>query len=352
MGSLRRKFSKIRHDDIQIEHHLQLMFLKRLYRLLSNGYSLIYALDVIAWDDRLKRIANTMKDALLQGKFIDEAFLALKFHKLIVVYLYFVRINGDLITSIEKVILLFEQRLRTLKKLKQVTRYPFMLFIVFFILLLFIKASVLPSYAEMFQSYANSTQTIYIIIYFVNFIIMLFIMIVLCSLLIVAFWKMYERNMSIEKRLTIYEKVPILNRFTKWQTSFYFATHVSVLLKTGMAMNDILKFMENQNELPIIAYYASLMRHHLQNGYFLDELLATLPFIDSQLTIVFQRSNEREHLEKDLSTYAEMIFENMEQKMISFITYIQPTILIVLGAFIIFIYLSLLMPMFQLINSV
>src|SRR5690625_5927579 len=57
----------------------QLYFLQRMERLLTNGYSLIETLEVIAWDRKLKQFAIKMKRTLQKGKPIDVAFEQLLF---------------------------------------------------------------------------------------------------------------------------------------------------------------------------------------------------------------------------------------------------------------------------------
>src|SRR5690625_2937959 len=111
MDSFRKRLMKIHQYEKQMDHESQLTFLNRLHRLLTNGYPLIDALEAISWDEKMSQFSNEIKESLLHGKYIDEAFKAARFHKLIVMYMYFVRINGDLTNSLEKVIVLFEQRL-------------------------------------------------------------------------------------------------------------------------------------------------------------------------------------------------------------------------------------------------
>src|SRR5690606_20736792 len=123
--------------------------------------------------------------------------------------------------SLEKSMMLFEQRIHSLKKLKQVTRYPIILFIVFFFLLLFIKFSLLPSYEDMFQSFANSTATIQFIIFLVNSSLSIFLLIVIVLFIFVLVWNHYKDTLSMEDRVHLYEKIPIWNKYISWQTSFY-----------------------------------------------------------------------------------------------------------------------------------
>lgn len=352
MVLLVKKLLKKRSNYIKFTPAEQLTFLKRLHRLLKRGYPLNEALQVISWDKRMKQPSTIIYDSLFSGKYLDEALSKAKFHKLIVMYVYFVRINGDLLSSLSKSIYMFEQRIISIQKFKRVSRYPLFLMVIFIFLLMLIKQFILPSYIEMFQMHANSVKTVEWTLFLFNFFFSALLFITITVIVLFIFWNYNKRNLPVEKQLQIYYYIPIYREYVRMQTSFYFATHVSLLLKTGMSIKNIIEHMEKQRELPIIRHYASIMMGHLSKGYYLDELLQTLPFIDPRLANIFQKHHNKEELEKDLATYADFIAENLEQKTKKIIMYIQPTTFAFLGIFIIIIYFSLLWPMFQLIESI
>lgn len=331
---------------------LQLKFLKRLHRLLRRGYALTEALKVLSWDEQMVSIVEVLEEALYEGRYFDEALDRAGFHELIVVYIYFVRINGDLLTGISQGIEMFEQRINSLEQFKKVSRYPIFLFTLFILLTLLIKQFILPSYKELFQYHTESKASIELTFFLFNsFFTFLFIVICLIILLFLV-WIFYKRKLSIEKQLEFSSHIPIYRKYIMLQTSFYFATHMSLLLKTGMSMKHIMEHLKTQNELPIVQYYASIMMKHLEKGYQLKDLLQTLPYIDQHLANLFQENHEIDTLQKDLATYADFVSEYMKDKMMRAIMYVQPVTFTLLGLFIIIIYFSLLWPMFQLIDSI
>lgn len=352
MGSFVKKLMRKRNETKLLAPTVQLNFLKRLYRLLKRGYPLTEALDVISWDDNMKPIVQVIQQSLYAGEYFDEALSRANFHEMIVVYIYFVRINSDLLTSLDKSIDMFEQRMTALEKFKKVSRYPLFLLSIFILLLLLIKQFILPAYADMFQYHTESATTVQFTFFIFNLLFTLFLILIILFVTAGVIWHIYKKKLTIEKQLQTLSYIPIYRHYVRLQTSFYFATHVSLFLKTGMSMKSIIHHMESQNELPIIQYYANIMMDHLQKGYQLKDLLKSLSFIDPQLANIFQQHNNREALEKDLATYADFIAEHIEQKLMRAIMYIQPITFSLLGFFIVIIYFSLLWPMFQLIESI
>lgn len=334
-----------------LKDDLQLRFLRRLVRLLYNGYALIDALEVIAWDKQLRPSSQHITTDLQNGYPFDEGLEHAGFNHTITDYLYVVRANGNMQENILKSAEMYEQRLEYMTKFKRTARYPVVLFGLFLLLLYFIKQSVLPSFAALFQG-NNETPSVISFSYIVidGFTMVL---IVLVILLTGSFFvrKYMKKTLSVKKQIAIYNKIPILRKYLQLQTSFLFATHVSSLLKTGMSMKDILGHIRKQKRLRILSYYASLMIDELSSGKPLAGLLTELTLIDAQISVIFEKNADVHALEKDLGVYAELATELLHRKITKIITLIQPIFFIILAAFIVFIYLSLMWPMFQLLKT-
>src|SRR5690625_3184390 len=352
MVSLRKKYITNYQNKQEIKEDLQLLFLQRLHRLLSSGYPLIKALEVLEWHKELMTPTEIIREELMKGKYMDEAFQHARFHHTVTAYLYFVRFNNDLTSSLEKAMQMFEQRVENRKKFTRLLRYPLVLSFMFIILLFFLKRNILPSFVELFQYSNDSSSTVLYSIIFIDIATTISLIGLFITLVGFIGWKYYRQKLPIEDQLLLYQKIPIYRFYVRMQTSYYFATHISMFLQTGMSMNKILDQMSKQKKLPIIAYYTQLMQLQLQNGFQLGPLLMNFPFIEQQIAYIFDHNQNNDTLEQDLRTYADYITENMEGKTTKIIMLIQPIFFIILAIFIIFVYMTLMWPMFQLIQSV
>lgn len=350
MDSLRKRFITRRKPKLSSD--VQLRFLKRLYRLLSNGYPLLEALDMYTFDKKLKAPAEIISRALKNGTLIDVAFQEAGFHQTISTYLYFVQANGDLTESIQKSIAIFEYRTNTTKRFQNVIRYPAILFIVFSILLYFINQHVLPSFQDLFRSSAESSDIVAATIIVINGISSLLLILSIIILLFLFSWHFMKHKITITKQIKLYEAIPVYRSFVKMKTSFLFATHFSTLLKAGLPYKDILNFLANQSKLPIIAYYSNQMMDDLNKGIHLTHVISQYTFLDRQLTIIFEKHANHHALEKDLTVYAQMLLEDIENITMKTITYLQPAFFILIACFVIFIYAILMWPMFELIKTI
>ncbi|HEX6594437.1 MAG TPA: competence type IV pilus assembly protein ComGB [Bacillota bacterium] len=350
MGLFLNKLFNSKHNKLSNE--LQLRFLRRLSRSLANGYSLLDALDTIRWDKQLATTATQVTGLLKNGHTLDQVLTTLQFHPSITSYLFFVRANGDLEGTLKECIRMFGQRLKYTQKFMQIIRYPLILCIIFLLLIIFIKQAVLPSFIDLFQTSSDASSTVTISIFIIDlFGTMLFIIITLLVVLS-TIWHFNKQKLSIEKQLRIYKHIPIFRTYLRLQTSFLLATHLSTLLKTGMPIKEILKMLSQQNNVPIIAHYSSLMADELKKGVYITNILSQFYFVESQLATIFQKNIQSEVLERDLSTYAQMLTEEIYQKTMKTITMVQPLFFTIIACFIIFIYITLMWPMFQLIKTI
>lgn len=336
----------------KVPEELQLRFLKRLSRLLLEGYPMIEALEVIKWDKQMIAISNEVISSLKNGSSLDAALEVSNFHSTITDYLYFVRPNGDIQLNLDNCINMYEERLKYVKKFQEIARYPLILLFVFSILLFFIKQSVLPSFSELFQSSSDASQTISLFINIIEY-SGIFVGIFLVILLIVlSFWHFNKNKLTIKRQINIFNKIPVYRTFISLQVSFQFSMYLSTMLRSGMPLREVLASMAEQKKQPIISYYAALMTKELSLGLGLTSLLLKFHFLDERISLIFRKNTDIKALEKDLSVYADLLTDELERKTLKILTLVQPVIFIILACFVVFIYMTLMLPMYQLIKTI
>src|SRR5699024_8160530 len=352
MVSYLKKHIKAVRLNKALPEKTQLAFLVYLHRLLENGYSLTDALEKLKWEQEFIETAETIEAAILRGESLDRAFEIATFHDSIISYLYFIHMNGNLLTSIEKCIVMFEHRVKYIEKFKRMIRYPIFLMLVLILLLLFLKQYVLPLVLNLFQSSSHSSTTVTFSILIIDFFSTTFLSIVCVAATVYLLWGRYKHRISIEQQIKLFQKIPFYRKFLKLYTSYYFSTHVSMFLKSDLPFKEIMENMSRQKKLPILSHYATLLTEQLQQGVYVDSLLSSFYFIDNQISTIFQKNINADSLEQDLSMYADFTADKLQRKMEQLLTYIQPVFFITLASFIIFIYITLMLPMFQLIQTI
>src|SRR5699024_12327113 len=95
----------------------------------------------------------------------------------------------------------------------------------------------------------------------------LFICIVVLVTIAMIFWKFIKDNIAIEQQVLIYEKLPVFRHILRLQMSYYFATHMSMFLKTVMSLKNVITHRAGKKEIPLIAYYIEKIYSKVQKVY-------------------------------------------------------------------------------------
>ncbi|SHG68410.1 MULTISPECIES: competence type IV pilus assembly protein ComGB [Virgibacillus] len=336
----------------KLSNQQQLRFLKRLNHLLTNGYPLIEALNSIAWTKPFSNLSEKIIFELKNGATFDQALQKSAFHPSITNYLSFSMSNENLQGNIQRCYKMFEQKLKYNSKFKQAIRYPILLLTIFLPILILLKQVVLPSFIDLYQGIPGSSTILVITISLIDWLLLLCIITFITVCILALSWQRMKRSISIERQIKLYTRIPIYRAFLTTQTSFLFATQFSTLIQTGLSFKAILQQMMHQKKHPLIAHYAKLMTAQLREGRQLPALLSQFDFLDKPLANIFQKDSNTATLKMDLHVYAEGLMEEMETNMLKLITYIQPMFFIIIGCFVLFIYITLMWPMFQLIKTI
>src|SRR5699024_9419994 len=119
----------------------------------------------------------------------------------------------------------------------------------------------------------------------------------------------------------------------------------------GLTMKDSLYIIRSQPYQDIVHYYASLISDHLAQGYHYSSILPQCTLLDHHLTRMMTKDRNQEQLLKELTMYAEHLLSSMEAYIKRWIHLLQPLILSVLAIFVVFVYLTLMLPMFDYLDS-
>lgn len=330
----------------------QLRFIQRLSRLINNGYPLLDALEMMKWDKDMRKPAQVISEFLTSGKAIDFAFEQAGFSEKVLSYLYFSKSNGNLEQSLDRCYHMLQQQAKYTKKFQQTSRYPFILGVLLCIILFFVKTSVYPSFIQLFQSSQTSTTTTKMSILLIDILFNTSSILLAATFLSFPLWKMFKKKIWIGNQLKAFSKMPIYRSFLRMKVSFLFATHFSSLLQTGMPLKEALQVLARQKRLPVVRFYSKLMINDLEKGLRLPPLLSSLNFLEKELTSIFQKTSTNTVLQKDLNIYAEFLTERQEIQMKKLIGLIQPIFFIIIALLIMFVYLSIMLPMFQLIKTI
>ncbi|MGP4042340.1 competence type IV pilus assembly protein ComGB [Gracilibacillus sp. D59] len=327
----------------------QYQILYRFEQLFQHGYSLNDALDVLTWEKQYTAVVTTIKQALQRGETFVESLEQVNFNPNVVSFLKIAIQHGNLSKGLHHCCQMLKQRKEFLTKLNKLSRYPLFLFLFFLLILYFMKTSIFPSFSQLIGSsntisaFQNAEIAINMIYYGTISTLLLVIFLFLISITM-------KQQISIELKIQLIKRIPIYSKYKQMQTTYLFVTHLSSLLTSGLTIKDSLEVIRSEQKADLMNYYSTMISDHLAQGYDYSTILPQCHLLQEQLTQIMSKDRNQNQLQKELNIYAEHLILSIESYLKKWINFLQPFLLSILALFIVFVYLALMLPMFDYMN--
>ncbi|PIE96869.1 competence type IV pilus assembly protein ComGB [Bacillus fungorum] len=333
----------------------QVVLLKRLGELLEKGYSLLQALEFLRFQLPLEKKVQLqhMIDGLKGGKSLHDSFHQLMFHQEMLSYLFYAEQHGDISFALQQGSTLLYKKDKYRKDMLKIMQYP--MFLAFFlIIMLFVFNLILLPQVEMVYSSFGSTVPLLIeqilsAIKLLPYLIIstIFIVIIGCSV-----YMLYFRKLPHIHQVKFMLRIPLIKTFLILKHSHYFATQLSGLLNGGLSVLEALTIMIEQKYNPFFQYEAGRIERQLIAGEPLQSIIAKSGYYEKELSYIITHGQANGNLAIELGDYSNLIMEKMEQKIKHMLVIIQPILFTCIGGIVVLMYLAMIMPMFQMMNSI
>ena len=335
--------------------HEQVLLLKRLGELLEKGYSLLQALEFLQFQlSPQKRLQlQHITEELKNGKSLHDAFHQLMFHPDILSYLFYAQRHGDISFALQQGSVLLHRKDKYQKDMMKVLRYPIFLSLFLIGILAVFNLVLLPQFEMLYSSLqapsASFTDQIMSFIQMLPYIISGFFLVIMCGACIYVF---YLRKLPPVQRVNIIIRIPLVKTFLILNNSHYFSVQLSGLLQGGLSVLEALKLMVEQKHHLFFQHEAARIEDRLIAGEQLDSIIMKSGYYESELSYVIAHGQINGSLATELGDYSELIIEKMEGKINRILVIIQPLLFTCIGIIVVLMYLAMIMPMFQMMNSI
>ncbi|MDX8046001.1 type II secretion system F family protein [Gracilibacillus sp. S3-1-1] len=331
------------NDQYQILYQFQQLFL--------YGYSLNDALDVLMWKKQYKPIVHTMKTSLQRGQTFIETLETVKFNREITSFLSVAMQQGNLAEGLQHCCQMLRQRKNFLAKLNTLSRYPLFLFLFFLVILYFMKHSIFPAFSQLLGTNKNINTVFQYADIAINFIYYGTITSLFSIFLSFFISIIMKQQLSITTKVWFISKIPLYRTYKELQNTYLLVTHTASLLASGLTIKESFDVIKTEQASGFTHYYATTISEHLAKGYDYATILPQCPLLRDELTQIMSKDRNQEQLQKELTIYADYLLGTIESFLKKWIGLLQPILLSVLALFIVFVYLALMLPMFDYMNS-
>ncbi|MFP7253283.1 hypothetical protein CHH91_05880 [Virgibacillus sp. 7505] len=346
----RKKIINFKKDD-KLSMEQQMLFLQQLHRLRTQGYDMARSLDFLHWQPQWRTATQTLQEGLKQGLRLDEAFSHARFSSLIVIHFYVAHHDGNLEDALARSYTTMQKQIQQLTKFKKVTRYPIFLLLSILLLLLFVKLYVYPSFLSLFAYSAESATLLRFFSNLVNLLLYASLLLGVIGISLYFLQGSFKKRWPPAKKRYYLERIPVIHSIARTRTSFQFAIQLGNFLSAGLSLYESLQLLSKQQYHDMLQLYSSVLLSQLTSGYTLKECLPSFPLLDAQLQSILVKENDVSSQSKDLLMYAEIMTTKMEDRTKTVLYLLQPILLCIMALCIIIVYLSLLLPMFQMVHT-
>ncbi|WP_411333451.1 competence type IV pilus assembly protein ComGB [Metabacillus indicus] len=332
----------------------QSQFLKRMSNLLEKGYTLNEALKFTSIDlraDKSGDVAHCLR-RLSAGQSIRSAFEELSFHREVLSYLYFAEKHGDLDAAFKEAGDMLSRKVVQREKWQKVMQYPLFLFFTIGILFYLSQSVIAPQFQQIYHSMNLEPS------FLTHFLFFLFEAVksaVIGSLVLLMLGGVYYmvrlRAFKPQRKMRFMLKIPVWKKIIVLINSYYFALQLSNLLKSGLSIYESLKVFEHQNFLPFYRDEAKWFIEHLKKGERFETLISHNCFYEKEMSQVVGHGQANGRLARELYTYSQFVLERLEDKTMKWLLMIQPAAYITVGITVLIMYLSMIMPMYHMMEA-
>ncbi len=338
-----------------IKQRLPIQLARQLASLLKGGVPLFQALTIIANQlegDREKEIVGYLRDEIKGGAPLSEALKAYPeiFDNLFVYSMAAGEKTGALDSILKYQADLLESRANVKSKIKAALVYPIIMCIVGAGVLLFLVSYVVPMVTKIFdrmnQQLPMPTQILMAITNFVNS--YLFIIAISLGLAIFGFSRWVKHNL---KGRQFWDKFvlrsPLFGNLYRMVLISRFAKIMGTLLRSGVHMLQSLVVVSSTMKNSVVSDAVMNMSKMVERGADLSIALRETPIFPSYVADMVSVGESSGNLEEILISVSDYYETNANQKIAAFTSMVEPLIIVILGAVIAFILVSIMLPLFE-----
>lgn len=329
--------------------------LLRLKDLIDHGFTLTEAFSFLILHTNIKtpHLINTIEDTLKNGGNCYEILEILKYPKPVVMLIYFSEMFSDLSISLAHAHDYLLRNYNVKKTLLKTVQYPLLLVVIFIIILVALNHTIIPEFQTLYSNLAVEISTFqaYLSLFIINFPSLICYFIIFIILITISF-TFYYKHLSIQQKHTFILYFPIVRKFFKLYKTYRIASEFTLFYKNGINLQKIVEIYKQQQNDKYLNYLADKILFGTQSGLKLSEILNRIACFEKDLTLFLEEGEKKGRVEIELKLYSEIIIAQIERQLQTLIKLIQPCVFALLAFLIISLYLVIMLPMFDLMQTI
>ena len=328
-----------------------------LATMLSSGITLMEAVGSLLEDAKgnLKKLLQSMKDDITQGKRLYECFMRFPgvFDSVTVNIIKASEESGTLDSTLKQVIANTKKDMEFMDKVKSALIYPMFIMMVFVAMLLMILIVVVPKLGTVFKTLKMDLPLPTKILIFLSDMILKYTipLVAFLVLLVLLFLFILKTRKKLLTRIVF--SLPVINNLIIKIDLTRFCRSMTSLLKSGIIITSALDLTQevvfNHNVNKMIGYCKTVV---LSGKNLSDGLIANKKMVPTLMIKIIESGEKSGNLEKSMGEVAEFLDYEVSGLLKTVTAMIEPIMLVGVGVMIGGMMLAIISPIYGLISQV
>ncbi|TDQ41678.1 type II secretion system F family protein [Aureibacillus halotolerans] len=233
------------------------------------------------------------------------------------------------------------------RQLLQIIRYPLIMGLFFIAFLVVLQMYILPLFEGLTTGEKNPYLELLPSLMFQG------IQLIGCLIAFSAIaYLALKRFATPVQQINLYLRLPLFKRWLRYYLTYYFCSQLSILFASGCSAREAFTILTTKSNTPFFQEECKRIYEQLTAGERLEEVIAQRPYYDPSLAAVIVMGQLKGDLHQQLDELSANSFEQMDRMLKSVVARTQPILFAMLGLFVFLLFLSVMLPVFQLMNSI
>ena len=335
-----------------------LIFNQQFVTLIRAGLPILKGLDLLAerlTDPKLGPYVKAVRDEVRNGTLLSEAFRQQGiFPKIYVTSVMAGEKSGSLTEVLDRYIVYQKLSLAVRKKVISSLVYPCLLIVLVIALMIFMVTYVVPNFATLYTSMSATLPPMTQLLITIGFAARSYIVYVAVALAIgivaLRWWLRREGSRSTVDRIKM--KLPTFGEiWLKYQVA-QLARILSTLLTGGIPLVQAMETASDSLGTPLLRNAVETAGKSVREGQPLSGSLKASKLFPPLAIDMIEVGESTGALPQMLNSVAEFFEEDVNTRMQVALSLIEPVIMIIMGAFVAFVLISLYLPIFSLADTI
>ncbi|WP_268870984.1 competence type IV pilus assembly protein ComGB [Ureibacillus manganicus] len=329
-------------------------FLQRMSTLLDEGYTLSDSIHILLpyHVDHNDYWYKMIEDKLRNGDNIISIFKSFSIPEQYLISIQIAEANGDLAKTLNLIAQQMDFHEKLKKKLTKLLVYP--IFLLLFLAAIFVgfRTYFMPNIEQIVNSRTpndNSNFTISkVFLYFPEILIGCLILITVLS----AFIILKIKKQPIHLQLEILTTIPIIGYFFKMHITRQFSRMIGSLLIGGFSLQQTLEILKEQQLNKYLNFLATSIENKIIYGDSFSSAVQLSGYFFPKFQDFIKHGEKSGYLGKEMIIYSDLLEEKLHSTLKTGLSFVQPLFFILIALAIIAAYLSILLPMYNIIEII